>query len=193
MLLTIINSPPTQRASIEVIRSASTWALRGFGEALTEEQCEVLKNHTGEVASIIAKYLLRKFWDWQDQGGPLDQEQARRLVCGGGQRGQAQDALGTPDSPAITDLSPESGSASGGTVLTIRGSGFGRTSRVRFEGQAAAASFTAGSDSEIATATPALRCQGSCSPEVNVRVCAAAGACSPPRKFTYITPPTKKR
>lgn len=56
--------------------------------------------------------------------------------------------------PIVTAVSPASGSTTGGTPVTITGSGFSGTTAVRF-GSAAAASFAVVSDTQITAVTPA--------------------------------------
>ncbi|MGA2837796.1 MAG: IPT/TIG domain-containing protein, partial [Acidimicrobiales bacterium] len=56
--------------------------------------------------------------------------------------------------PAVTGLSPASGTTLGGTVVTITGSGFTAASSVRF-GPVAATSFTVVSDTQITAVAPA--------------------------------------
>jgi len=70
-------------------------------------------------------------------------------------------ALGPPDSfsyiapiPSVASVSPQSGPVSGGTTVTITGTGFTGTTKVAF-GAVAAVSFAVVSDTEITAVTPA--------------------------------------
>jgi hypothetical protein len=56
--------------------------------------------------------------------------------------------------PAITSISPTSGTTSGGTSVTITGSGFTGATRVAFGG-VAAAGFTVNSNTQITAVSPA--------------------------------------
>jgi len=89
MLLTLIDS---EFEPVEEIRVASTWALRDFGKDGTGALCDVLRKHMNappsETLRATVTVLLQPFntrndrYLLQDQGGPLDQEQARRRACG---------------------------------------------------------------------------------------------------------------
>ena len=70
-------------------------------------------------------------------------------------------ASGPPDSfsyvapiPRVVSVSPQSGPVSGGTTVTITGTGFTGTTKVAF-GAVAAVSFAVVSDTEITAVTPA--------------------------------------
>lgn len=82
------------------------------------------------------------------------------------------------DAPVITDLTPDSGPESGGTVVTITGEGFTDATGVLF-GETLAASFVVDSDSQITVTTPA-HAPG----VVDVYVLHLAGA-SEPGEFTF--------
>jgi hypothetical protein len=58
-----------------------------------------------------------------------------------------------PSGPAITSVTPPNGAVTGGTVVTITGTGFTGATSVTF-GQVAAASFTVDSDTQITATTP---------------------------------------
>lgn len=62
--------------------------------------------------------------------------------------------VGAPPKPNVTNVSPQSGPATGGTVVTITGSGFTGALSVRFSGVGNAASFTVNSDTSITATTP---------------------------------------
>jgi titin len=87
--------------------------------------------------------------------------------------------------PTVTGLNPSSGSAAGGTQITISGSGFTGVSQVRF-GATPATSFTFVSDSQATALAPG----GSGKVDVTVT---AGGATSPVNQpgdqYTYISPP----
>jgi outer membrane protein assembly factor BamB len=81
--------------------------------------------------------------------------------------------------PLVTTLSPTSGPAAGGTVVTISGSNFSGATSVTFGGRSAA--FHIVSDTEITTTSPP-HAAGS----VSVVVHAPAGNSSKNHKFTYV-------
>src|SRR5207248_1832786 len=74
--------------------------------------------------------------------------------------------------PAVTAVSPASGTTAGGTIVTITGSGFTGATAVSF-GSLAAASFTINADNSI-VAVPPLEAAGT----VDVRVTTYAGTSS---------------
>jgi uncharacterized protein YhjY with autotransporter beta-barrel domain len=82
--------------------------------------------------------------------------------------------------PAVSTISPATGPATGGTSLTITGSGFQGASGVKF-GQAAATSFTVNSDTKITAKAPA----GSGVIDVSVVNGGVASAATTSSKFTY--------
>ncbi|HLI73756.1 MAG TPA: IPT/TIG domain-containing protein, partial [Acidimicrobiales bacterium] len=90
-----------------------------------------------------------------------------------------------PPAPVVTGVSPTSGPSTGGTPVTITGSGFTGASQVLFGGLAVS-SYTVVNDGEITTTSP---------PEspatVDVTVTAAGGdsATNANDKFTYNPPP----
>src|SRR5713226_8043158 len=87
--------------------------------------------------------------------------------------------------PTVTSLSPSSGSAAGGTQVTITGSGFTGVSQVAFSG-VPASSFNFVSDSQVTAVAPA----GTGTVDVSIT---AGGVTSPVNQpadqFTYISPP----
>jgi CshA-type fibril repeat protein len=88
--------------------------------------------------------------------------------------------------PAVTSISPASGSTDGGTSVSIDGTGFTAATAVDF-GSAAATAFTVDSATKIiATAPP--RSAGT----VDIRVTTAGGTspASSADRFTFVTPPT---
>jgi IPT/TIG domain len=94
--------------------------------------------------------------------------------------------VGCGPAPTITanGVSPNTGSTSGGTSVTITGSGFtGVTTGVTFGGTAA--SFTVNNSSQITATTPA-HTAGS----VDVAVITGAGTATASAAFTYVPPPT---
>jgi hypothetical protein len=88
-----------------------------------------------------------------------------------------QDMGGLP--PAVTAVSPSSGPAAGGTVVTLTGHGFTQASAVSF-GTVAATQFTINSDESITVTAPA----GTAGP-VKVRVVNAFGKSKKGRASTY--------
>lgn len=92
----------------------------------------------------------------------------------------AQQAVPSAAAPTLTGLSPSSGPASGGTVVTLTGTGFTGATAVRFGGNAAG--FTVVSSTRItATAPP-----GSGTVSVTVRTPAGTSNGLP---YTYTAPP----
>ena len=94
--------------------------------------------------------------------------------------------VGCGPAPTITanGVSPNTGSTSGGTSVTITGSGFtGVTTGVTFGGTAA--SFTVNNTSQITATTPA-HAAGT----VDVVVITGAGTATASAAFTYVAPPT---
>ena len=85
--------------------------------------------------------------------------------------------------PAVTGLSPTTGSTLGGTKVTITGSVFGGASAVKF-GTSAAASFSVSSASEIVATAPA----GTGTVDVRVTTPAGTSAVVTADRYTYIAP-----
>ncbi|HLI32770.1 MAG TPA: S53 family peptidase [Solirubrobacteraceae bacterium] len=85
--------------------------------------------------------------------------------------------------PSVSALSPASGPASGGTTVTITGTGFTGADAVRF-GERAASSFTVISDSEIQASSPA----GGGTVSVSVSTPAGTSAASSASQFAYRPP-----
>jgi hypothetical protein len=87
--------------------------------------------------------------------------------------------------PSVASVSPQSGPVSGGTTVTITGTGFTGTTKVAF-GPVAAGSFTLVSDSEITAVTPAQPAGAR-----GVYVTTVGGGTSPPAgpsdEFTYVS------
>jgi IPT/TIG domain/FG-GAP repeat len=110
-------------------------------------------------------------------GGPHDTSQSGGLVG-------AAWAFG--DAPAVSSVSPNSGPASGGTAVTITGTGVTGASAVKF-GSTAATSFTVNSATRITATSPA----GSAG-AVDVTVATAGGtsATGSADEFTYVAVPT---
>ena len=91
---------------------------------------------------------------------------------------------GTPV-PVISSISPTSGPTSGGTTITITGTGFTAATSVKF-GNAAATSFVVSSATQIAAVTPA----GTVGAPLEVSVTTAGGVATLPSAFTYTPLPT---
>jgi hypothetical protein len=90
-----------------------------------------------------------------------------------------------PPPPTVTGVSPTSGTTSGGTQVTITGTGFTGATSVKF-GSAAATNFSVNSDTDITATAPA----GTAGP-VDVTVVGPGGisATSSADQFTYTPPP----
>src|SRR5262249_45314080 len=95
--------------------------------------------------------------------------------------------------PSVLSLTPSSGPSSGGTVVTVLGSGFTSTTDVMF-GSIGASSFTVVSDGEIRVTSPAYPSSGGA--VVDVRGTTLGGpsvggtsVISPADRFTYTPPP----
>jgi hypothetical protein len=94
--------------------------------------------------------------------------------------------IAPPPPPAVTGVSPSSGTALGGTVVTIAGTGFTNVVYVPFGGYAAQ-SFTISSDTSITAITPALYYDGAV--DVAVQTLASGwSATTPADQFTYADP-----
>jgi hypothetical protein len=102
-------------------------------------------------------------------------------------RVQAAEALGYASitAPVISDLSPSSGTNTGGTTVVITGSNFSGATEVQFGG-VEAASFTVNSATSITAVTPT----GSGAAEVQVFTPNGDNAPSSGSVFTYISPVT---
>jgi hypothetical protein len=86
------------------------------------------------------------------------------------------------DVPTITSLTPTSGSTSGGTAVTITGTGYSTTQSVTFGGTTAP--FAVVSDTTLAAVTPA----GTAGP-VDVTVTNTAGSATAADGYTYVAAP----
>lgn len=101
------------------------------------------------------------------------------------QSGSLTAAFTVDGAPALTALSPISGSSSGGTVITLTGSGFRQGAAVLF-GSTPATDVTVTSDTEL-TATTAMHALG----VVSVTVRNQDGQTGElPRSFRFVDPPT---
>lgn len=91
----------------------------------------------------------------------------------------------TYGAPVVTLVSPTAGTTSGGTAVTITGTGFANATSVKFG--TTAASFTVNSDLSITVTSPA---EGALPNTVDIIVANAAGssAVTPADKFTYGVP-----
>jgi hypothetical protein len=92
----------------------------------------------------------------------------------------------TPPVPSVTAVSPASGASTGGTVVTITGTGFSGASTVDFGSGDPSASYTVTSSTSITATTP----PGSIG-TVDTTVITAGGtsATSPADQFSYTAPP----
>lgn len=114
--------------------------------------------------------------------GVVDVTVLGTVVCGGDATVPGGFEFISDDAPVLSSLSPSSGPESGGTTVVITGSGFTGASGVTF-GDAAAASFTVDSDTQITVTTP-VHAPG----VVDVRVLHPDGASAPLEfEFTPVT------
>ena len=105
------------------------------------------------------------------------------ITTPGGTKTQAAAFIYSPV-PSITSLSPNAGPVSGGTTVTITGSGFIGTDLVTFGGRAAV-SYTVNSDASITAVTP-LRDAG----PADVTVTTAGGTGAKTAAYTYAAAPS---
>src|SRR5262249_31366002 len=87
-----------------------------------------------------------------------------------------------PATPAVTGLSPTSGSTGGGTLVTITGTDLSGATQVLF-GNTAASAFTVVSATQITATAPA---QAAGSVDVRVTTPARPSATPPADSFTYV-------
>jgi hypothetical protein len=91
-----------------------------------------------------------------------------------------------PPPPTVTGVAPNSGTALGGTTVTITGTGFTNVVWVSFGGYAAQ-SFTINSDTSITAVAPALYYDGTV--DITVQTLASGwSATGPADQFTYADP-----
>jgi cysteine-rich repeat protein len=95
-------------------------------------------------------------------------------------------APGFVPAPRVTGVSPTSGPATGGTTLTITGTGFTGTTGVNFGGTAAA-SFTMNGDTSITAVSP--KASGG-TVDVTVTTAGGTSSASSNDQFTFVTAPT---
>ncbi|WP_124983141.1 putative Ig domain-containing protein [Ralstonia solanacearum] len=92
----------------------------------------------------------------------------------------------TSTGPTVTGISPSSGSTSGGTSVTVTGTGFTGATAVKF-GSTNASSFTVNSATSITATSPA----GSAGTvDLTVTTSGGTSATSAADHFTYVAPPT---
>jgi hypothetical protein len=84
--------------------------------------------------------------------------------------------------PVVSSVSPSQGTASGGTTVTVTGTGFTGATAVRFATKTAT-SFTVNSSTQITAVSP------SGTGTVNVTVTTSQGTSTQQVPFTYVTPP----
>ncbi|HZE16928.1 MAG TPA: IPT/TIG domain-containing protein, partial [Mycobacterium sp.] len=88
--------------------------------------------------------------------------------------------------PTVTGISPSSGATSGGTTVTIAGTGFTNATAVKF-GSADASSFTLDSATKITAVAPS---HGAATVDVTVTGPGGTSATSSADQFAYQAPPT---
>ena len=93
----------------------------------------------------------------------------------------------TATAPTVTGINPTSGPASGGTTVTITGTGFNGATGVSF-GSTAASSFNVDSDTQITATSPAANLSGAV--DVTITTPNGTSATSSADQFTYITAAT---
>jgi IPT/TIG domain-containing protein/BACON domain-containing protein len=103
----------------------------------------------------------------------------------GGQASVSAVLIVTSAPSGVSSISPTSGPATGGTTVTITGSGFTGASKVLF-GTVAASDFTVNSDTQITAVSPA----GSGTVHVTVITPGGTSATSTADRFTYVVVPT---
>ncbi len=91
----------------------------------------------------------------------------------------------TGAAPTVTGINPTSGPASGGSSVTITGTGFNGATGVAF-GSTAASNFTVNSDTQIRATSPAANLSGAV--DVMVTTPNGTSAISSADQFTYLTP-----
>jgi len=87
--------------------------------------------------------------------------------------------------PVVTGVSPANGMPSGGTAVTVTGSGFTGATQVNFGGTAVTSGITVNSDSSLTVASPA----GSGVVDVTVTTAGGTSGTSPADRFAYQGPP----
>jgi hypothetical protein len=93
--------------------------------------------------------------------------------------------VGTSKVPAVSSISPTSGSSAGGTSVTIRGTNFTGATQVHF-GTVAASSFSVSSSTKITTTAPA---ESAGAHDVTVTTPNGTSATVTADQFTAVTPP----
>lgn len=139
------------------------------------------------VATAIQHHIMQGFPDGAfHPTGRLTRAQAAVLLYRVQRSYLETGTQGSP--PVVTAIDPGSGPATGGTSVTIRGSGFTGATQVLFEGPAAAGigpapSFRVDSDARITAVAP----PGPAGVGVDVEVVTPAGTspANPPDRFTY--------
>jgi hypothetical protein len=86
----------------------------------------------------------------------------------------------SPTAPTVSGINPTSGSPTGGTRVTVSGSGFSGATTVSF-GSTAAKAFTVNNDTQITAASP----PGSGTVDVTVTTPVGTSATGPADRFTY--------
>jgi hypothetical protein len=110
----------------------------------------------------------------------------RVTTAGGTSATSAADQFSYIGAPAVTSISPTSGSTTGGTSVTINGTTFTGATAVKF-GAVNATSFTVNSATSITATSPA----GTGTVDVTVTTPSGTSAASAGDRFTYISPTTQ--
>lgn len=126
---------------------------------------EVLRAHADSLEMLHVRWYERtaggeayEGWilvQWTPNGGDAAGiEEANIVGLGQGPRTAITSPFGTAEVPTVSGVSPSTGAAAGGDLVTISGSGFTGATGVTFDGDPAA-DFNVVSDASIAAVTPA--------------------------------------
>jgi uncharacterized protein YhjY with autotransporter beta-barrel domain len=108
----------------------------------------------------------------------------RVTTAGGTSATSAADQFTYVGAPAITSVSPATGPSTGGTTVTITGTGFGGATAVTF-GASSATGFTVNSATQITATAPA----GTGTVDIRVITAGGTSATSAADQFTYVVAP----
>ncbi len=151
----------------------AVWTFQRTGEVWSQQGGKVVPPAAGAASSFAFRVALAANDSVALVGAPHDDEDS----------GIAWSYLGTPvPAPSITEIAPSSGPVSGGTAVTITGTGFLTGASVEIGGEASPAEVI--SETEIRTVTPA-HAAGS----VPVVVSDLYGTSSGGAEYTFDAPP----